>query len=217
MKVGVDVDGVLACWNDSFLRRLVTVSGRNLCESPSPVYPCWHWPAAFGYTPKEEAAAIASSGDHEDFWLTLNPYPNTQEDLFRLTTREALGHEIYFITNRYGKKAKQQTETWLRHCGYMSRPTVLISKYKGLCANALGLDCYIDDYGKNIDDVLTSSFSTKVFLLNRPWNSKRQVFENAITRVDSVTEMLKIMETPTSAATVPIDQSTAAGLECSPQ
>lgn len=212
MRIGIDVDGCLANYCDAFLRRLIVTSGRDLTDSLNPIYHCWDWPQAFGYTEEEVKAAMDSVAAQDDFWLTLNPYPLAQEDLFRLATREALGHDVYFITNRYGVKAKQQTEIWLRHCGFLSRPTVLISAEKALCVEALRLDCYIDDNVENVMDVVGDSSCDQVFLMSRPWNTTHRWTTSYLTRVDSVREMLQAVERSYVPSSDPTSSSDQTGL-----
>jgi hypothetical protein len=125
------------------------------------------------------------------FWVTLEPYPTAVDDIYRLTTREAKGDDIYFITCRSGVKVKAQTEMWLKHCGFQVRPTVLITPEKGLAAKVLGLDCYIDDNDENADDVMQQSPETRMFMMNRSWNAD---CNTQATRVDSVHEMLLTMK-----------------------
>jgi len=97
--------------------------------------------------------------------------------------------DVYFITSRPGIDAKIQTEDWLYNAGY-PHATVLISSAKGLCAQALKLDVYIDDRWENCVDVATTSLKTKVFLLDRPWNRGNNPDAFNIVVVDSATDFL---------------------------
>lgn len=194
MRIGVDVDGVLASFNDGFARRLIATSGRNLMPPEPYEITVWSWPQYYGYTSAEESAAWEAVKAQDDFWLSLTPYPQTADTLATLAWASATGiHDIYFITSRPGYKAKQQTERWLRHCGFGAHPTVLISSMKGLCARALMLDTYIDDNIANVEDVCLTARGCRVFLQTQPWNRTYQERPDLMTRVVDPLEMLKAL------------------------
>lgn len=186
MRVGVDVDGVLADFNRAFITRVIQVTGRNLF--PAGYEPTtWGYPTEVGYTLEEEAAVWETITEDRCFWSSLTPYPETRAAVEYLHHR-AYTHrdDVYFITARPGLDAKKQTEAWLRAqfghvSGFLSNPTVLITKHKGLAARTLDLDVYIDDRYENAIDVgmvhtdpsipLRGRPSTVSFLLDRPWNA----------------------------------------------
>lgn len=176
MKIGCDVDGVLANFNEAFATRLHAVTGRDVLPKEDQ-FPVWHWPQQHGYTDAEVEQTWASVFADPRFWLLLPPYPTTENMLHRLSIRDAMGDDIYFITNRSGIKAKQQTEQWLRHCGYQGRPTVLLSGSKAALVDALSLDVYVDDFADNIASIWQHALSgfdrhrrCTTYLLTRPWN-----------------------------------------------
>jgi uncharacterized HAD superfamily protein len=147
MRLGIDIDGVLADFNTAFYNRLIKVVGRN----PFPANyqptdpPCWEWPTAMGYTYEEEMATWADVWDDAYFWQHLNDEQDASETLQQIDKLSVIqGHEFYFITNRKGKFVKQQTERWLESRG-IYYPTVLISGNKIPIINALKLDAFLDD------------------------------------------------------------------------
>jgi 5'(3')-deoxyribonucleotidase len=174
VKLGIDVDGVLANFNEKFIQRCIDVTGKDLFPTRPFDIPTWHYPQVYGYTEKEMGSVWGSVKADPSFWYSLNAYPTTQQDLLYLGNRQYFNKdEIYFITNRDGDQPKKQTEMWIsEHCWAAFKPsiTVLISSAKGLCAKALYLDVYIDDRHENCIDVKTRSPETKVFILDRPWN-----------------------------------------------
>lgn len=201
MRIGVDVDGVLADFNKSFIERIVQITKRDLFPSRPFEIRTWYYPEAYGYTDGELATVWSAIRTDPYFWTSLSAYPETRAALRYLDERISFGDDVYFITARAGLDVKRQTETWLSsRWPYQRMPqiTVLISEHKDLCAKALNLDVYIDDRDYNVqrvarernfvgDDLLArDGGDTRVFLLDRPWN---RYYSNAfygIRRVSSV-------------------------------
>lgn len=190
MRIGVDVDGVLARFNESFAQRLVDVTGRSLIPTGAD-FPCWGWPSHYGYTAAEESATWENVRQDKTFWFRLGAYDDTHTVLLELLRLQLIGHDIYFITSRPGVRAKQQTEDWLRVQGFASTPTVLISSAKGMCAQALCLDSYVDDRWENVVDVAESTLTCHTCLLDRPWNQGRPHDAFGVVRVNSVLDVFK--------------------------
>lgn len=173
MKIGFDIDGVLASFESGLERVMVESTGKNLFPTHGPGGPpVWDWPVHFGYTEGEVATGFESLRNDPDFWATLPELPGAHA--LRSRAEALLAHDVYFITDRAGIKAKTQTEDWLLlHTG-MFNPTVLISRHKGQCAKALGLDCYIDDRPENVRDVALQS-DARVYLLRRNYNAQADI------------------------------------------
>lgn len=170
MKIGIDIDGVLADFNTGYIDLIRRTTGIQL-PPVSNVYPdVWHYERAAGVTKKQEHEVWEHIRNSE-FWGQLFPLKGTLEVLDKLTQLRYEGHEIYFITSRVGKKVKFQTERWLSLYG-MNNPTVLISDKKGPVAQGLELDVFIDDKPENCADVQLASPKTRVFLLDQPYNRK---------------------------------------------
>lgn len=193
MRLGIDIDGVLADWNHAFITLLVKTSGRDLFPPrPFPIT-MWHYPALYQYTPREITTAWSNIHHSGNFWESLPGYPETRHVATALQARETLRRDdLYFITARPGLHAKVQTESWLMKQGIF-KPTVLLSERKGHCALALDLDAYIDDRLENIRDVVWASPGTRAFLLTRDWNVHYPTPVGA-TRVASVVEFLEASE-----------------------
>lgn len=199
MRIGFDVDGVLADFSTAYLNLTVRTIGKDLFQpGDAEDAPCWNWDLYRGYT-KEEAGQVwdkIKSDPH--FWRQLSTLPGAE--ILRMCIYDLQQrHEIYFITNRIGVQVKQQTEHWLEMRLGLDVPTVLISAEKGMCAAALKLDAYIDDNYMNILDVARSSPTTRAYLLNRRYNTvpnpeMPEVVTPAlpahVTRVRSVGQML---------------------------
>ena len=191
LRIGVDVDGVLANFNVGYKALIERHTPLRLPDI-SDYYPTtWHYEKAAGISPADEARIWGEIRESSTFWLGLSPYPDTLSVLDRLSVL-GLSHDIYFITSRVGRECKSQTERWLRYNGWASvaSPTVLISSEKGLCCKALKLTHYLDDRNENVADVLAESPETQTFMLAQPWNQQ----QGSAPRIPSVAEFLEEVE-----------------------
>lgn len=205
MRIGVDLDGCLANFESAAVPRIVEVTGRDLfphqfvkqCGEYGP--PVWEWPDYYGYTKEEMTAVWGAITADNTFWLTLDELDGMRT--LRLLWPTLAAHEVYFITNRPGIRAKHQSELWLfshfLHAIWTQReavtqmqreawPTVLISAEKGKVASALRLDAYLDDKVENIQDVHREAWETRPFLLTRAYNTYWTDMPEEVVRVASV-------------------------------
>ena len=190
MKIGIDIDGVLADFIPAYQRLVIEhAGGLNLFKpNDDKQPPCWNWPEFRGY----DSAVVSRVWEHiitsSSFWMYLNELEGCST--LRMVILDLLrNHDVYFITARPGLRAKQQTEQWLiKHLG-IERPTVLISSAKGLCAEALKLDCYIDDNLDNAYNVIQTSPKTRMYLLDMRYN-QTDVGPGGYARVKSVGQFL---------------------------
>ena len=186
MRLGFDVDGVLADFNSAYRRLCIEMSGRDLFPpEDDPTYPAvWGYPEYYGYTDEEVAQVWKRIEADPDFWFNLNPLPGMAQ-VANLYWR---GHDLYFISQRVGETAKRQTEQWLIAYS-VSVPTVLITGRKGSIVRDLRLDAYIDDRLSNVQNVARMAWDTRVFLLDAPYNRVKPS-QRRYTRVSSVADML---------------------------
>lgn len=172
MRLGFDVDGVLADFSTAFIARYIRVTGKNLFHpDDAEDAPCWNWDIHRGYTDLERSAVWHTiMGDKVGFWRGLHPLPDAKT-LWMCVRDLEQRHDIYYVTSRVGEHAKRETEDWLRvHIGAVA-PTVLISSAKGVCAKALRLDAYLDDNYDNVLGVADESPTTRTFLLTKRYNT----------------------------------------------
>lgn len=197
-RIGVDVDGVLANFDEPFTDLLIKTTGRDLIGLARmlPSYPhTWDFPAAFGYTNQEEALTWKVIKQSNRWWLNLPANPGVEGengDLDLLDLLADTGHDVYFITARVGATAKRQTEEWLERKG-MELPTVILSGDKSAAVRLLDLDCYIDDRGETVNQVIRAvnedQMDTRVYVIPKPWNASVEIHPG-VRRVESVKEML---------------------------
>lgn len=190
MRIGFDVDGVLADFIPAYQRLVVEVAGEDkFLPGDDRDPPCWNWPEARGYDSGTVAAVWQRIITSRNFWSRLEPLDGAGT-LAMVMPHLKRHHDIYFVTARPGLDAKKQTEGWLAlYVGGM--PTVLISKHKGAVAAVLGLDAYIDDNLENCLGVAAQSPGTRCYLLDRRYNQDPMLcLPKSIIRVDSVGQML---------------------------
>lgn len=206
MKIGFDIDGVLADFNPPYMDLLIEVSGRDLFGPlrHDPAYPhIWLYPGAVGYTRAEEDAAWQRIRTEGTFWRGLSPLYPADDVLRALRALRDAGHDLYFVTSRPGWRAKHQTEEWLEAHG-LPGATVLICSDKAGAMLLLGLDAYIDDKLGNVNQCARLAKLAremgKVYLLDRPWNQEgvpgndAAGAEEGVIRIRDPREMLAQLE-----------------------
>lgn len=191
MRIGLDIDGVLADFISAYQATFVRLTGRDdFLPEDIDNPPTWHWPTLRGYTDVETAAVWASIKVDPTFWVRLQPTHFWSALVLVLPILEEK-HDVYYMTDRSGVAAKRQTETWLTqwlpYTIIGKEPTVLLTSRKGLAAAALMLDCYIDDKLENIVNVAVQSPETTPYLLDRQYNQGS--VPRAVKRVSSLADM----------------------------
>ena len=203
MRIGLDIDGVLADFVPVYQALFVSLTGRNAFEPGDNVDPpVWDWPTLRGYTDEETSAVWKVITSDLAFWLKLQPHSQNTHTLRAMLKELERRHEVYFVTSRPGERSKRQTEIWLyEQLAYPMRvpnvyPTVLIvgSRAKGRIAKALKLDVYIDDNFDNVMDCATEAPTTRTYLLNRRYNrqdeqGRAMIPAPGIRRVDTLGQM----------------------------
>lgn len=190
MRIGIDLDGVLANFTLAYTLTTISITGRDLFPagwmSSAAFPPCWDYPQAYGYTDEDMTRVwreiTKPSGFAKGFWRDLTVM--NQEDIKAVRSLQQR-HDVYFMTVRPGETARQQTDAWLEDVGLT--PCTLICASKGPLAAALQLDAFIDDRPENCRNVQDACPRCRVFLLDAPYN---QEADGSFHRVISVRHAL---------------------------
>ena len=155
MRLGFDLDGVLAHFAIAFHQRLVDAHGDRCPKDYDPSQPpCWEWPRHFGYTQEEERACWDEVWDSRTFWQHLEVMPGEERTIHQLNALHVHdGHEIHFITHRRGRAVQYQSAWFLTNAGFR-HPSVIIAGDKYPIINALKLDAYIDDRIETVNELV---------------------------------------------------------------
>lgn len=187
MRIGLDIDGVLADFTGSYIGLMNELSHKKIDPGyPSKwLPPIWDFEPSIGFTKEDVIAAWVAIKSSTSFWEDLDCLPGAFA-----TLDIDLDHDVYYITARPGINVKSQTEGWLATNLQVPNPTVLVSDNKGPLAVGLGLDVLIDDRDKNIIEVAAASPRTQCYILDYPYNSHVQETSN-IHRIYSVKQALQ--------------------------
>lgn len=157
MKIGVDIDGVLA----DFCKAFKSLIGKPDADDPTD----WEWTNVC--SKQEFDAGFKKLSNIPNFWLKLDKMPHTS-----LLPALCENHEVIFITNRAecpGKSLQCQTELWLWLNFNIKQPRVIVTKQKGQVAADLGIVRFIDDNIQNCQEVYERG--VQVSLATAPYNT----------------------------------------------
>lgn len=183
MRIGLDVDGVLANFFSVYEQAVIDEAGEDKfpCRYPECFPPVWDWPEHYGYDRAYIKRVWLKIAKSRSFWSELGRLPDLQT---LLEVAPWVMHDVYFITARPGENAKGQTEEWLRRHG-VPNPTVLITADKGGACGVLGIDVYVDDKWENIQNVVETSKTTRAYLAPQyPYNQTKHTLPRAVNLAD---------------------------------
>lgn len=183
LKIGIDIDGVLANFVGAFSKLAHERFGKPAKLPYEQVD--WDWANA-GITEKEISKLWAVIRATENFWQTLEPYP------VDLLLPVSLQHDVYFITHRVstaGRSTTEQSARWIQYHYGIKFPQVIPTRFKGDVADALQLDAFIDDKPSNIIEVAKRVPEADVFVLDAGYNRVPEL--DGFPRVKSVDYFLR--------------------------
>lgn len=182
MKLGIDIDGVLADFMKPAKDIAEAVTGKLIYEPALD----WDW-TNWHITDLQMDRIWEIIKDTSNFWMLLTRLPGVNpSDLIALDQH----HTLYFITTRVptkGLTVEKQSAYWLSHSLGLTHPTVLVSKHKDQLAKALKLDAMIDDKPENLAGIAQASPTTQLYLMDQSYNQHEKRFE----RVNTFEEFAK--------------------------
>ena len=196
MRIGIDVDDVLAECAAPYVRAFAKEFGLELADGPLG----WHTLDRYEHIPRERRDDFRQTLYGGRFFADLDCYPDARDAIARLS---ASGHEVHFITAR-SERRRAITEEWLRRQRLLELGTsvqlrplgeyvprsydaVLSADYKVDVARRLALDAFCED-----DPIIAARLAAggiRVFLFDRPWN--REVSDPAVRRVRDWDEVVR--------------------------
>lgn len=173
-RICLDVDGVLAGFNDAYATLLSKVGRKPLPAGwqTDPHFPAeWNWEAAAGFTPRDvEQAWHEIIKPSSTFWKDLEPLPTAVESLMMLNGMVKAGEaEVYLLSHRMGDRAKLQTEQWAYEAG-LDYPTVILTGDKLPFLRALGATFFVDDRPDTVLGISQARWPGHLVLKKAPYN-----------------------------------------------
>jgi len=169
MRIGIDVDDVIADFQSEF----VGVMNRLYGRPPVGTQPVdWDW-SNCEMSAEEMKGAWAEATRVYNLWQYLRPLATFDAETQNLLHALLKKHDVFFVTNRFdtpGSSPQEQTKKWLRNNADIAMPNVLLAKEKGPMAVVLQLDAFVDDRPKNCVDVVEALPTCKVYLADASHN-----------------------------------------------
>lgn len=188
MRIGFDIDGVLADFRTGFLEAAGRVLSRVTSTSQNDL-------DAFSEAESRKVWQVITQTPN--WWLTLHPYePHEIVRLYRLARERKW--EVFFMTTRVptaGDTVQFQTQWWLEEQGFYLPSVVTVLGSRGDLANSLRLDLLVDDQMMNCGDVVAASQSKALLMLRTPRSDQQEQAKKAgIGVVENLTEALEVVE-----------------------
>jgi hypothetical protein len=190
LRIGIDMDGVLADFRSAFRATAKACLGRVFEEPDEPTSD-----RLIGE--KDVQRVWEHVARTPNWWMTLRPYePEQIARLYRLT--RASGWEIFFLTKRpasAGESVQFQTQWWIERYGFYLPSVLTVPGSRGEIANALRLDVVVDDLVLNCIEVISASTAKALLLLRQAdETAKKHAIDRGIGVVGTLGETLKVLE-----------------------
>jgi hypothetical protein len=164
LKIGVDVDGVLADFRSGFTQAVHAVHGKDA----GPGDPAASWSDRLSN--RELDAAWKHISRTPNWWTTLTAYePEQMKRLYELSRERRW--EVFFLTKRpatAGEPVQYQTQWWIEQQGFVMPSVLTVPGSRGELSNALRLDIVLDDQLINCVDVVSASTAKAILVLRAP-------------------------------------------------
>ena len=188
LRLGVDIDGVLADFRTAF---------RDAAQE------CLHRDVSAESESEEPALSHAEIdqvwthiGRTPNWWIGVKAYEPTEiANLYALARSGKW--EICFLTKRppsAGDAVQFQTQWWLEEYGYYLPAVITVPGSRGELANALRLDLVIDDQFVNCAEVIGAGSAKALLMLREPNPAMRQhAIDRGVGVVSSLEEATPIL------------------------
>ena len=191
LRIGFDLDGVVADFRTAFLEVAAKLLGRQAIQRPS--------------SPMPDLDAVSAAdarrvwkviSETPNWWVGLGAYePGQIARLYQLARQYRW--EVSFLTSRTktaGDSVQFQSQTWLEKHGYYMPAVLTVPGSRGEIANALRLDVIVDDQFLNCLEVVGASQAKAILLLRVGDESlERQAMERGIGVVRELEKSIEIL------------------------
>jgi uncharacterized HAD superfamily protein len=190
MKVGLDIDGVLADFISPFLRFMGEYTGHGPID-PESVADLSFANHPF-LTDQIVAECIMRVSNDPRFWQQLAPLANAEQ--WKLLDDLSRQERLVFVTHRYERESysiHEVTCDWLRQHG-IGRPTVYFTQtYKSELIGKLGVELFVDDRHENCSEVAENTGAV-VLMPHRPYN--RSFHHPRVQRIQDLAELFDYLD-----------------------
>jgi uncharacterized protein len=168
MKIGMDIDGVLADFVTPFLQLLERRVGGPPIDPASITDPNFqHHPLL---TRELIYECMVDASYDPEFWRMLAPLPSAQQ--WQSLSRISRDNEVVFITHRWVRDSydiNQVTCEWLRRHGIDNPVVYFTQELKSQLVRQMNIELFVDDRHENCEDVATQTEAV-VLMPHRPYN-----------------------------------------------
>ncbi len=190
IRIGIDVDGVIADFRTAFHAAAVRCLRHDVVDSddlesvgplsPDDIRRVWEY--------------IART---QNWWMDVPPYePDQIARLYSLT--RAVGWEVFFMTKRppsAGDSVQFQTQWWIERFGFYLPAVLTVPGSRGDIANGLRLDIVIDDQVINCIEVISAAPAKALLMLRSANPSAREHASNrGIGVVSKLSDAITVIE-----------------------
>ena len=168
MKIGMDIDGVLADFVSPFLHILEQRVGGGPIDPASITDP--NFQSHPFLTQDVIYNCMVETSYDPNFWRVLAPLPS--ESQWRSLSRLCREHEVAFVTHRWVRDTydiHRVTRDWLSRQGIDDPVVHFTQEKKSQIVNHLAIELFVDDRHENCHDVATQTDAV-VMMPHRPYN-----------------------------------------------
>lgn len=190
LRIGVDIDGVLADFRSAFHRAAFKSINHDVRDVEDPK-------TSELLNDRDVRRVWDYIGRTTNWWMELEAYESDQIARFYALAR-AGSWEVFFVTNRppsAGDSVQFQTQWWLERHGFYLPAVLTVPGSRGELANALRLDILIDDLLRNCIDAVSGSASKAVLMLRDEDDTMKQHASNrGIGVASTLKETIPVLE-----------------------
>jgi hypothetical protein len=191
IRIGIDVDGVLADFRTAFRDTAARCLRHDPGEAPE------SGEASGSLTAKDIKRIWDYIGKTQNWWMEVPAYePEQIARLYALT--RAAGWEVFFLTKRppsAGDSVQFQTQWWIERFGFYLPAVLTVPGSRGDIANGLRLDLLVDDQLINCVEVVSASTAKAVLMLRSADPMARDHATNrGIGVVNTLVEAVTVLE-----------------------